>query len=209
VSVEVSVVSAMPASGARSRSKRLTSSAAKCCESAAEPPLPQASALPPALSDCASSAPAFATGSPSTAAAVSLRFALSAKCAATRPTRPASACCMRRGFYTGRLGMPVAVLSHAMATKLDKTLKREITIDGKPFVVSISPERLKLVGKGRRKGLELSWEDLTSGDAALATALNASVAQRLVLEPSASKHPGRRRGARRKRSTSATRDSAG
>jgi hypothetical protein len=96
-----------------------------------------------------------------------------------------------------------------MATKLDKTLKREITIHGKPFVVSISPDGLKLVGKGRRKGLELSWEDLTSGDAALATALNASVAQRLVLEPSASNHPGRRRGARRKRSTSATRDSAG
>lgn len=72
-----------------------------------------------------------------------------------------------------------------MATKLDKTLKREITIRGKPFVVSLSPQGLKLVGKGRRKGLELSWEDLTSGDAALATALNASVAQGLVLEPSA------------------------
>jgi hypothetical protein len=74
-----------------------------------------------------------------------------------------------------------------MATKLDKTLKRELSIAGKPFVVSLSPEGLKLVGKGRRKGLELSWEDLVSGDAALATALNASVAQRLVLEPSAKK----------------------
>ena len=70
-----------------------------------------------------------------------------------------------------------------MATKLDKTLKREITVRGKPFVVSVSPEGLKLVGKGRRKGLELSWEDLASGEAALATALNASVAQGLVLEP--------------------------
>lgn len=73
-----------------------------------------------------------------------------------------------------------------MATKLDKTLKREISVDGKPYVVSLSRQGLKLVGKGRRKGLELSWQDLTSGDAALATALNASVAQRLVLEPSAS-----------------------
>jgi len=72
-----------------------------------------------------------------------------------------------------------------MATKLDKTLKREITVHGKPFVISVSPEGLKLVGKGRRKGLELAWEDLVSGDAALATALNASVSQRLVLEPSA------------------------
>jgi hypothetical protein len=74
-----------------------------------------------------------------------------------------------------------------MATKLEKTLKREISIRGKPFVVSLSTEGLKLVGKGRRKGLELSWEDLTSGEAALATALNASVAERLVLEPSARK----------------------
>ena len=64
-----------------------------------------------------------------------------------------------------------------MATKLDKTLKREISIRGKAFVVSISPAGLKLVGKGRRKGLELTWEDLVSGDAALAVALNASVAQ--------------------------------
>jgi hypothetical protein len=81
-----------------------------------------------------------------------------------------------------------------MATRLDKTLKREISIGGKPFVVALSPEGLKLVGKGRRKGLELSWEDLTSGDAALATALNASVAQRLVLEPSGKSDPARRRG---------------
>jgi len=70
-----------------------------------------------------------------------------------------------------------------MATKLEKTLKREVSIGGKPFVVSLSPQGLQLVGKGRRKGLELSWEDLASGDAALATALNASVAQGLVLEP--------------------------
>jgi len=86
-----------------------------------------------------------------------------------------------------------------MATRLDKTLKREITIDGKPYVVSISPEGLKLVGKGRRKGLELSWHALASGDAALATALNASISQRVVLEPSANNDPVRRRGTRGKR----------
>jgi hypothetical protein len=86
-----------------------------------------------------------------------------------------------------------------MATKLDKTLKREISINGKPFVVSLSPQGLKLVGKGRRKGLELAWEDLTSGDAALATALNASIAQRLVLEPSASKGVSARRAHRPKK----------
>jgi hypothetical protein len=64
-----------------------------------------------------------------------------------------------------------------MATKLDKTLKRELLIDGEPYILAISPEGLKLTQKGRRKGQELSWKALISGDAALATALNASLEQ--------------------------------
>jgi hypothetical protein len=62
-----------------------------------------------------------------------------------------------------------------MATKLDKYLKREIDIDGKPYMLTIGPQGLKLVPKGKRNGLELSWQALVSGDAALATALNASI----------------------------------
>lgn len=62
-----------------------------------------------------------------------------------------------------------------MATKLEKDLKREIAIDGKPYMLTISPTGLKLVPKGRRKGLELTWQALVSGDAALASALNASL----------------------------------
>lgn len=34
---------------------------------------------------------------------------------------------------------------------------------------------LKLVPKGKRKGQELTWEALVSGDAALSAALNASL----------------------------------
>ena len=64
-----------------------------------------------------------------------------------------------------------------MATKLDKTLKREIDISGNPFMLSISPEGLKIVPKGKRNGLEIAWKDLVNGDAALATALNASLKQ--------------------------------
>jgi hypothetical protein len=64
-----------------------------------------------------------------------------------------------------------------MATKLDKTLKRELLIDGEPYILAISPEGLKLTQKGRRKGQELSWKALVSGEAALATALNASIEQ--------------------------------
>jgi hypothetical protein len=62
-----------------------------------------------------------------------------------------------------------------MATKLDKPLKRELDLGGKPYTLTISPEGLKLVPKGRRKGHELAWKDLVSGEAALAVALNASL----------------------------------
>jgi hypothetical protein len=62
-----------------------------------------------------------------------------------------------------------------MATRLDKSLKREIDIDGKAYMLTISPAGMKLVPKGRRKGHEIAWKDLVSGDAALASALNASL----------------------------------
>ncbi|HXB17857.1 MAG TPA: hypothetical protein VNV40_03375 [Steroidobacteraceae bacterium] len=64
-----------------------------------------------------------------------------------------------------------------MATKLNKQLKREIDVEGKPFMVTLSPEGLKLTEKGKRLGRELTWKDLVSGDAALSAALNASVGQ--------------------------------
>jgi len=44
-------------------------------------------------------------------------------------------------------------------------------------MLTIDPEGLKLVPKGKRKGLELAWKALLSGEAALATALNASLAR--------------------------------
>jgi hypothetical protein len=62
-----------------------------------------------------------------------------------------------------------------MTTRLDKTLRRAITIRGEPWVIALSPGGLKLTRKGRRKGVELEWPALASGDAALAAALNASV----------------------------------
>ena len=62
-----------------------------------------------------------------------------------------------------------------MATKLDKSLKREIDIDGQAYMLTIDPAGMKLVPKGKRNGLELPWKALISGDAALATALNASL----------------------------------
>ncbi|HEV8481177.1 MAG TPA: hypothetical protein VGR66_10325 [Candidatus Eisenbacteria bacterium] len=62
-----------------------------------------------------------------------------------------------------------------MATKLEKALKREIQIEGKPYTLIIDPEGLRLMEKGRRKGLELAWRDLVSGQAGLAAALQGSL----------------------------------
>ena len=62
-----------------------------------------------------------------------------------------------------------------MTTPLDKTLKRELNLNGRAFIVALSPEGVKLTLKGRRLGLELRWTDLVNGEAALAVALNASV----------------------------------
>ncbi len=51
-----------------------------------------------------------------------------------------------------------------MATKLDKTIKREIEMDGQAYMVTISPDGVKLTQKGFRKGREMSWRALwTSG----------------------------------------------
>ena len=62
-----------------------------------------------------------------------------------------------------------------MATKLDKTLKRELEIEGKPYTISISPEGIKIVPKRGRKGQEITWQTLLSGDAELRRDLNVSV----------------------------------
>jgi hypothetical protein len=64
-----------------------------------------------------------------------------------------------------------------MVTKLERPLKREVLIEGKPYMLTIGPQGLKLVLKGRRKGVEIAWKDIVSGEAALAAALNASLGQ--------------------------------
>ncbi len=81
-------------------------------------------------------------------------------------------------------------------TPLSKSLKRELKIHGRPFVVTLSPESLRVTPKGKRKGIELQWADLVSGEAALATALNASIgtltAQPKAVEPKRPRRPRRK-----------------
>ncbi|MCW0423205.1 hypothetical protein [Xanthomonas sacchari] len=63
-------------------------------------------------------------------------------------------------------------------TPLDRPLRRALEIDGVHYSLTVDPDGLKLTEKGRRKGLDLRWSALVSGDAALATALQASLADR-------------------------------
>jgi hypothetical protein len=60
-------------------------------------------------------------------------------------------------------------------TPLDKPLKRELTVGAVEYTLTIHPDGLKLVEKGKRNGIELAWKDIVSGDAGLAVALQASV----------------------------------
>lgn len=80
-----------------------------------------------------------------------------------------------------------------MTTVLDKELKRQITVDGVAYTVTVDPEGIRLTGKGKRKPeVELRWRDLVSGEAAMAVALNASLtAQETATKPKAESSPDR------------------
>jgi hypothetical protein len=54
----------------------------------------------------------------------------------------------------------MAEIGDPMATKLEKTIKRELELGDKLYTVSIGPEGLKITPKGGRKGAEFSWPQL-------------------------------------------------
>lgn len=62
-----------------------------------------------------------------------------------------------------------------MATKLDKAIKRELVLGDKTYTITIAPDGLKVVEKGKRNGKELSWSSIVSGDATLNENLRISV----------------------------------
>ena len=62
-----------------------------------------------------------------------------------------------------------------MATKLDKAIKRELEVDGKLYTITIAPDGVKVVEKGKRKGQEISWRSIISGDAVLTENLRISL----------------------------------
>ena len=63
-----------------------------------------------------------------------------------------------------------------MTTKLNGAFKRELDLNGEKYTLTVSTEGFKLVLKGKRKGIELNWSSIVNGDAALSTALTASLA---------------------------------
>ena len=54
-----------------------------------------------------------------------------------------------------------------MATKLDKSIKRELEHKGQVYTITISPQGVKVVPKGRRNGPEVTWDSIISSDATL------------------------------------------
>ncbi len=62
-----------------------------------------------------------------------------------------------------------------MTAKLDKTIKRELEIDGKAYTIAIGPDGIKVTEKGRRNGPEVSWRAIISGEASLNSSLSQSV----------------------------------
>jgi hypothetical protein len=82
-----------------------------------------------------------------------------------------------QGCYTvGREAFsPVKEASGNMATKLEKPLRRELPVNDELYTLTISPEGLKLVPKGKRKGHELTWKDLLNGQPAVASAPTSSM----------------------------------
>lgn len=62
-----------------------------------------------------------------------------------------------------------------MTTLLDKPIKRELSLNGALYTVTMSTDGVKIVPKGKRLGHEITWETLLSGDAELRRDLNISV----------------------------------
>ncbi|MFI5228099.1 MAG: hypothetical protein ACHQWU_03455 [Gemmatimonadales bacterium] len=62
-----------------------------------------------------------------------------------------------------------------MTAKLDKSIKRELELDGKIYTITIAPDGLKVTEKGRRNGPEVSWRSIINGDASLHEGLRTSL----------------------------------
>ena len=74
-------------------------------------------------------------------------------------------------------------------TPLDKSLKRVLKVNGRDYVITLTPDALKITQKGHRLGVELKWPDLVSGESALAVALHASIGKFQDAPPAVAQRP--------------------
>src|SRR5450755_776362 len=186
--IEVSVVSEIAGSSGRSRSKRPTISAEKCCASAAEPPLPQASSLPSASRQSVISAAARTICGAIASAAESLSSALSAKCALIRDVMSIEAVTPAKfDCSNNRLGAASAAREYAdrRSGKTVALVSTDVDVD-QPFdpgsVQSVEQYGIeaarRLAGEAREKetGGELESASLGGGDAGTSATEGAAAA---------------------------------
>jgi hypothetical protein len=64
-----------------------------------------------------------------------------------------------------------------MTTRLNAPFKRELEVNGETYTLTVTREGFRMVLKGHRKGVELTWASIVGGEAALAASLNASLAR--------------------------------
>ena len=81
-----------------------------------------------------------------------------------------------------------------MTFRIDRPLRREVTLEGRPYTVTITAEGVRIVPKGKRTGAhEVTWLELVSGEAELHRDLVRSLAHR---KPARAAAPARRRNRR-------------
>ena len=83
-----------------------------------------------------------------------------------------------------------------MTTRLDTPIKREVTIGGELYTLTLGPESVDIVRKGARKGVHVTWESLLEGSPQLQRDLLLSLA---AAKRSESPSPGQKKAPPRKR----------
>jgi hypothetical protein len=67
----------------------------------------------------------------------------------------------------------------AVSAKNDIYLRLALELRGQPYVLTITPTSFKLGPKGKRETIELPWTAFLDEDAAMLSALHASIRRRL------------------------------
>lgn len=85
-----------------------------------------------------------------------------------------------------------------MATPLDKPIRREVSIEGNPYTLTLDGDGVTVVKKGGRKGFTVTWASLVEGDPQRQLDLLRSVeaVQRRNAGESRPSHPARLQPAR-------------